>query len=68
MNMSNERGIFVLTAVRKILDKLITMEKYPDIEQSMSGSNIGARKRRNIREHLFIIYGVINSVLQGELH
>ena len=66
MNMSNERGIFVLTAVRKILDKLIYMEKYPDIDLSMSGSNIGARKRRNIRDHLFIIYGVINSVLQGE--
>ena len=66
MNMSNERGIFVLTAVRKILDKLIYLEKYPDIELSMSGSNIGARKKRNIRDHLFIIYGVINSVLQGE--
>ena len=32
----------------------------------MSGSNIGARKKRNIRDHLVIIYGVINSVLQGE--
>ena len=66
MDMSNERGIFVLTAVRKILDKLTYLDKYPDIELSMSGSNIGARKKRNIRDHLFIIYGVINAVVQGE--
>jgi hypothetical protein len=32
----------------------------------MSDSNIGARKRKNIRNHLFIIYGVINSVLKAE--
>ena len=31
----------------------------------MSDSNIGARKNRNIRDHLFIVYGVINSVLNG---
>ena len=65
-DMSNERGIFVLTAVRKILDKLTYLDKYPDIEMSMSGSNIGARRNRNIRDHLFIIHGVINAVVQGE--
>ena len=66
LDMSNDRGIFVLTAVRKILDKLTYLDKYPDIERSMSGSNIGARRNRNIRDHLFIIHGVINSVLQGQ--
>ena len=32
----------------------------------MSDSNIGARKDKNIRNHLFIIYGIINSTLRGE--
>ena len=64
--MTNDRGIFVLTAVRKILYKLTYLDKYPDIDISMSGSNIGARRKRNIRDHLFIIHGVINSVIQGE--
>ena len=32
----------------------------------MSDSNIGARKHRNIRNHLFVIYAIINSVVQGE--
>ena len=31
----------------------------------MSDSNIGARKRRNIKDHLFLIYGIINSVING---
>ena len=66
LDMANDRGIFVLTAVRKILDKLTYLDKYPDIEMSMSGSNIGARRNKNIRDHLFIIHGVINSVVQGE--
>ena len=32
----------------------------------MSESNIGGRKSRNIRNHLFILYGVLNSVKQKE--
>ena len=32
----------------------------------MTDSNIGARKKRNIKNHLFIVYGIINSVLKGE--
>jgi hypothetical protein len=32
----------------------------------MSDSNIGARRNRNIKNHLFIIYGVINSVIRGK--
>ena len=31
----------------------------------MSDSNIGARKTKNIRDHLFILYAVINSVVRG---
>ena len=31
----------------------------------MSCSNIGARKGKNVKDHLFIIYGIINSVVNG---
>ena len=51
---------------KKILDRLIYQEKYPFIDECMSDSNIGARKKKSIKNHLFIIYGVINSVLKGE--
>ena len=30
----------------------------------MSDSIIGARKKKNVRNHLFVVYGVINSVLR----
>ena len=66
LELSNDRGIFLLTVLRKILDKLTYLDKYPELDLSMSDSNIGARKNKNIRNHLFIIHGVINSVIQGE--
>ena len=66
LDMSSDRGIFILPVLRKILDKLTYQDKYPDLDLAMSDSNIGARKNKNIRNHLFIIHGVINSVIQGE--
>ena len=32
----------------------------------MSDSNIGSRKKQNAKDHLFIIHGVINSVIRGK--
>ena len=32
----------------------------------MSDSNIGARRKKNIKNHLFVVYGIINSVLNEE--
>ena len=55
LDLDNDRGIFVLTVMKRILDKLIYCDKYDDIDSSMSDSNIGARKQRNIKNHLFII-------------
>ena len=64
--MKNDRGIFGLPVLRNIIDKMIYEDKYDDIDASMSNSNIGARRKKNIRNHLFIIYGIINSVVQGQ--
>ena len=63
--MDNDRGIFIISTLKAILDKLIYNDNYEDIDENMSDSNIGARKGRNIRNHLMIIYGVINSVIRG---
>ena len=46
--------------VRSILDKLIYNDIYTTVDLSMSCSNIGARKHRNIRDHLFVINAIIN--------
>ena len=64
--MENERGIFILTVMKKILDKLMYFDNIEDIDDNMSDSNIGGRKKRNIKNHLFMIYGIINSVVNGD--
>ena len=50
----------------KIIDRLIYNDKYEDIDKNMSDSNVGGRKGRSIRNHLFIVYGIINSVINKE--
>ena len=64
--LENDRGIFIQTTLKKILDKLIYMDHYPSVDKCMSDSNIGARKGKNVRDHLFILYAVINSVVRGD--
>ena len=44
LDMSSDRGIFLLPVLRKILDKLTYLDKYPELDMAMSDSNIGARK------------------------
>ena len=65
LELNNDRGIFILTAIKKTLDKLMFFDKFDDIDENMSDSNIGARKGRCVKNHLFIIYGIINSVIRG---
>ena len=55
LSLENDRGIFIQTTLRKILDKLIYIDNIEDIDRNMSESNIGARRNRNIRDHLFIL-------------
>ena len=65
-DFKNQRGIFNLTKVRGILDKVIYEEVYDDLDENMSDSNVGGRRGRNIRDNLFIIYAIINDVKNGE--
>ena len=64
MDLANDRGIFLLSVLRKVLDKMVYIEKYPYLDSAMSASNIGARKSKNVRNHPFIVYGIINSVVK----
>ena len=48
--------------IRSILEKLVYNEKYEAVEASMSSSNIGARKNRNVRDHLLVINSILHEV------
>ena len=48
------------------VDKIIYNDCYETIDSNMSDSNVGGRHNRSIRDNLFIVYGVINSVINNK--
>ena len=63
-DIDSERGIFILNIVRMIKDRLI----YNDVKDvvDISDSQVGGRQEYSIRNHLFVIYSIINSVINKE--
>ena len=59
-----ERGIFILMVIRMIKDKMIFNDIKDRVE--ISDSQVGGRSEYSIRNHLFVIYSVLNSVVQKE--
>ena len=62
-SLLNDRGIFLVNIVRIILMKLVYKDKYAIVDKNMSDSQIGARKKKNIRNHIFVLNGIINEAL-----
>ena len=67
-DLDNDRGIFSVTCVRSIIDKLIYNDYYPTIDSNMSDSNVGGRQNRSIRDNLFIVYGILNNAIQNKIN
>ena len=51
--LKNERGIFVLSAVRTLLMRLLYNTNYETINSHMSDSNVGGRQNMSSIRHLF---------------
>ena len=60
------RGIFRVPILRTILDRLIYNDEYENIDNELSDSNVGARKHRNIRDNIFVLNAITNSVVNGQ--
>ena len=58
------RGVFRVSVFRNILDILIYNDEYHNIEKNLTDANVGSRKNRNIRDHIFVLNAVINSIIQ----
>ena len=58
-DISNQRGIFILSIFRSILMKILLKDEYEMIDAFMSDLNVGGRKGKIIQDHLFIINGII---------
>ena len=61
------RGIFRVTAIRSILDKLMYNDEYDTIDSNLTDSNVGAWRNRNIRENVFVINAITNNVRRRNL-
>ena len=61
----NYRGIFRVVVFRGILERLIYHDEYQNIDDNLSDANTGARKGRNIRDNLFVVNAIMNSVKKG---
>ena len=46
--------------------KMVWSFVYESLDPKMSDSHVGGRKKKSIRNHLFVIYGIINDVLHGK--
>ena len=66
LSFENQRGISLITVFKKTMENLLFQDMSKDIDEKMSNSNIGARKNRNIKDHLLIMHGIIYSVIKGK--
>ena len=56
------RGIFRVTIFRSIL---IYNDEYETLEENLTDCNVGGRKKRNIRDNIFVINAIMNSIRKG---
>ena len=61
----NYRGIFRLVIFRSIMDRLIYNDEYENIDSNLTDCNVGAKKERNIRDNIFVVNAIANSVVKG---
>ena len=58
-------GIFRITIFRNILDRLTYNDEYPNIDKYLSACNVGGRKGRSVRDNIFVLYAILNSIRRG---
>ena len=64
-NLEFYRGVFRVPFLRNILDRLMYNDEYKTIDENLTDSNVGARKERNIRDNIFVLNAITNSVKNG---
>ena len=64
-NLENDRGIFIVPIFRSLIMKLIYQDIYQIIDKSISDSQIGSRKAKNIRNHVWVLKSIINETLSS---
>ena len=66
LELKNDRGIFIINVLKSIFMKMVWKDIYDTLDENMSDSIIGGRKEKGIRNHIFIVNGIINQVINGK--
>ena len=66
LDLNNWRGVFVCSELRNILMKLIHDRTYELVSSSMTGAQIGARRKMSVRNHIFILNSILSDVLSSK--
>ena len=53
----------IVNVFRSILMKMVYIDKYNTVDKNMSDSNVGARRGKNIRNHIFVLNGIVNEAV-----
>ena len=64
-DFDNYRGIFRVQILRSILDRLMYNDSYYTIDSNLMDGNVGARKHRSVRDNIFVLGAITNSVSNG---
>ena len=59
------RGVFWVSVFRNILDRLIFNDEYETVEKHLTDSNVGGRRGGNIRDNIFVLNAITNSIRKG---
>ena len=65
-DLTNERGVFMVSVFRSLLMKLIYKDIYKIIDDSMSDSQVGSRKGKNIRNHIWVLNSIVADTLSSK--
>ena len=63
LDLNKWRGIFVCSVLRTILMKLVHERTYDIVSSNMTYSQIGTRKGKSVRNHLFVLNSILSDVL-----
>ena len=64
-DFQNYRGVFRVQILRSILDRLTYNDCYYTIDNYLTDGNVGARKHRSVRDNIFVLSAITNSVTNG---
>jgi hypothetical protein len=65
-DFKNYRGIFRISVIRSILDRLIYEDSYEAIDSNLTDGNVGCRKNQSSRDNIYVMGAITNSVIKGD--